>query len=482
MLLLLGFLVGWSPIVMAARPLKMNIVFIIADDLGNVVNQSDPRHPVKTPNLAKFAQSAMTFNRAYCQIPLCNPSRASIFTGLRPDQTGVFDLSRHFREQIHNVETLPELFRDNGWTTGRIGKIYHNDVPKGIGTDGLDDHLSWDMVFNPKGRDVEEEASITNPIADRPVSSALSWLKAAGGDGEQTDGMIATKAVEWINEHKNEPFFLGVGFFRPHTPYVAPASYFDLYPLDQVHLPASPEDDRDDIPVAAFAHNNATANYGLDEMTRKKALQAYYSSVSFVDAQIGRVIDGLNSSGVGNRTVVVVCSDHGYHLGEHNGIWQKRTLFEESARTPLMIRVPGATGNGAVCNKVVEFIDLYPTIAELGNLASSLNLPGRSLMPLLEIPSIDWQGVAVTQILRPADDRFDKPVMGRSVRTDRWRYTQWNEGRDGEELYDHEKDPHEINNLANAPESKPMIESLKSKFIGRANGLTPSTPFDPTRL
>jgi len=473
---------GWLHGQAGAKPPQMNVLFIMADDLGNVINHADQRHPAKTPNLDRFAQTAVSFNRAYCQIPLCNPSRASIFTGLRPDQTSVFDLSRHFRDQIHNVETLPELLRDNGWVTARVGKIYHYDVPKGIGTSGLDDPLSWDMVFNPKGRDVDDEASITNPMPQRPVSAALSWLAASGTDEEQTDGMIASKAVAWINENKNAPFFLGVGFFRPHTPYVAPENYFNLYPLEQIQLPNAPENDRDDIPSAAFAHNNAIPNYGLDEMTLKKSLQAYYASVSFVDAQIGKVLDGLKASGLANNTIVVICSDHGYHLGEHNGIWQKRTLFEESARTPLLIRVPGAAGNGNPCAQIVEFIDIYPTIAELCNLASSLNLPGQSLMPLLEIPTTQWDGVAITQILRPNDERFEKPVMGRSIRTNRWRYTQWNEGRAGEELYDHQSDPHELNNIASREDAKSVIESLRPTLEAKAKGTEPSTPFDPTRL
>jgi iduronate 2-sulfatase len=478
-------LISWSGLMhgsVAATPPHLNVLFIMADDLGNVANHADRRHPVKTPNLDRFAQTAVTFNRAYCQIPLCNPSRASLFTGLRPDETSVFDLSRHFRDQIHNVETLPELLRDNGWETARVGKIYHYDVPKGIGTNGLDDPLSWDMVFNPKGRDVDDEALITNPTPDRPISAALSWLKAEGTDQEQTDGMIANQAAKWIEENKHAPFFLGVGFFRPHTPFVAPARYFDSYPIDQIQLPQAPPDDRDDIPAAAFAHNNPVPNYGLDEATLKQALQAYYASVSFVDAQIGMVLDALDACGVANHTIVVVCSDHGYHLGEHLGVWQKRTLFEESARTPLIIRVPGAAGNGKPCDQVVEFIDLYPTIAELCTLASTLSLPGQSLMPLLESPTMPWNGVAITQILRPADDRFDKPIMGRSIRTDRYRYTQWDEGRAGEELYDHQNDPYESNNLAAREESKTVIRSLKPLLEAKAKGTVPLTPFDPTRL
>jgi hypothetical protein len=267
---------------------KPNVVFIAIDDLAN-----DCTH---TPHIDRLAASGVRFERAYNQIPLCNPSRASVLTGRRPDATQVYDLDRHFREALPDVVTLPQLFRQNGWFTARVGKIYHYDVPKGIGTDGLDDKPSWQLVVNPKGRDVTDEKLITNPTPQKPVSAALSWLAADGTDEEQTDGMIATEAIQLLEKHRDEPFFLGVGFFRPHTPFVAPKKYFDLHPLESIRLPEAPADDRSDIPVAAFAHNNPTPHYGLDELTCRKALQAYRASVSFVDAQIGRVLDALDNS------------------------------------------------------------------------------------------------------------------------------------------------------------------------------------------
>ncbi len=457
---------------------KLNVLFIAVDDLGNVLGSAG--HPMaKTPNLDRLAATGVRFDRAYCQVPLCNPSRASVLTGLRPDATGVFDLDRHFRDSLPDVMTMPQLFRSNGWFTARVGKVFHYDVPKGIGTDGLDDKPSWAQVVNPKGRDVADEALITNPTPEKPVSAALSWLAADGDDTEQTDGMIASDAIKLMEQHRNEAFFLGVGFFRPHTPFVAPKKYFDRYPLESIRLPAAPANDRDDIPLAAFAHNNATPNYGLDELTCRKALQAYYASVSFVDAQIGRVLDALDQLGLANKTLVVLWSDHGYHLGEHGGLWQKRTLFEESARAPLLIRAPGAKGNGRACARVVEFVDIFPTVATLCGLTPPKRLAGRSLVSLLANPARTWDGGAVTQIFRPGNGA---PFMGRSIRTERWRYTEWNEGKLGAELYDHSTDPQEFNNLVESAEAKKVIPALQKQLKTRARGTVPKSPFAPARL
>jgi uncharacterized sulfatase len=464
-----------------ARP-RPNILFLSADDLGNVLGSAD--HPLlRMPHLDRLARTGVHFTRAYNQIPLCNPSRASLMTGLRPDTLGVYDLSRHFRETVPDAITLPQAFRRAGWWAGRVGKIYHYDVPAGIGTDGHDDPPSWDATVNPKGRDVADEKLITNPTPTRPISAALSWLAADGTDEEQTDGMIATEAIRLLRERKEkaagQPFFLGVGFFRPHTPFVAPKSYFDLYPLEKIQLPRTPAGDRDDIPAIAFAHNNPTPHYGLDEETCRRALQAYYASVTFLDAQVGRVLDALDAEGLAQNTLVVFWSDHGYHLGEHGGVWQKRTLFEESARAPLLIRAPGAAGNGRACAQVVEFVDLFPTLTELAGLAAPANLAGRSLAPLLANPRRAWIGQAFTQILRPGGGT---PVMGRSVRTERWRYTEWAGGAAGAELYDHHADPQELTNLAQDAARRLTREQLRRRFEGKARGDAPAGGVNPARL
>ena len=436
----------------ADRGVKPNVLFIAVDDLactlgcyGDVL--------AKTPHIDRLAASGVCFQRAYNQLPLCNPTRASVMTGLRPDRIKVYDLDRHFRDEVPNAVTLSQAFQDAGYFAARVGKIYHYNVPASIGTDGFDDPPSWNQTVNPKGRDKTDEHLITNAEPHRKISAALSWLAAEGDDGEQTDGMIATEAIKLMEQKKAEPFFLGVGFFRPHTPYVAPKKYFDIYSVDELRLPFAPAGDRNDIPVAAFAHNCPIPNYNLDHKTLLQATQAYYACVSFVDAQVGRLLDALDRLKLTNNTIVVFWSDHGYHLGEHNGIWQKRTLFEQSSRAPLIIRSPQHTAHAAACRRVVEFVDIYPTLTDLADISASEDLDGRSLRPLLEDPMAEWDGFAVTQVLRPADDRLKEPVMGCSIRTDRYRYTEWGDGRHGVELYDNHADKGEFHNLAIEPDS-----------------------------
>jgi len=467
----------------AASEEKPNVLFIAVDDLapslgcyGDVV--------AKTPHIDRLADSGVRFDRAYNQLPLCNPTRASVMTGLRPDTIEVYDLDRHFRDEVPEVVTLSQCFMNAGWFSARVGKIYHYNVPASIGTDGFDDPPSWQRTVNPKGRDKEEEHLIFNAEPHRKISGALSWLAADGTDREQTDGMIATEAIEIMKEKRDEPFFLGVGFFRPHTPYVAPKKYFDLYPLEEMRLPWAPDGDREDIPTAAFAHNCPVPHYGLERPVLRKALRAYYACVSFVDAQVGRLVQALEELELADETIVVFWSDHGYHLGEHGGVWQKRTLFEQSARSPLIIRVPGAAGNGSDCPRIVEFVDIYPTVAEAAGLETPDRVEGRSLMPLLRDPLAEWDGHAVTQILRPADDRLEEPVMGCSIRTDRWRYTEWAEGEAGVELYDHYADPLEFHNLAEdpGPRDRAVMDRLRPLLRARADGSVPTTPFNPPRL
>ena len=462
---------------------KPNVLFIAADDLSCALGcYGDPI--AKTPHLDRLAANGVCFLKAYNQLPLCNPTRASVMTGLRPDTIKVYDLDRHFRDEVPEAITLSQQFMKHGWWAGRVGKIYHYNVPASIGTDGFDDPPSWQRTINPKGRDKTDEALVFNAEPHRKISAALSWLAADGRDEEQTDGMVATEAIRLMEEKRKEPFFIAAGFFRPHTPYVAPKKYFDMYPLKDLRLPYAPPHDRNDIPTAAFAHNCPVPHYGLDELTCLKALQAYYACVSFVDAQVGRMLDALDRLQLSDRTIVVFWSDHGYHLGEHNGIWQKRTLFEQGARSPLIIRNPSSKGNGQPCRRIVEFVDVYPTLTELAGIPTPSAVEGRSLGPLLENPIKEWNGLAITQILRPADDRLRTPVMGRSIRTERWRYSDWAEGKSGIELYDHFADPMEFENLALNPtqKNKRIMSELRRLLEGKASGEVPQTPFNPKRL
>lgn len=461
---------------------RPNVLFIAVDDLACTLGCYGDLI-AKTPHIDRLAASGTCFQRAYNQLPLCNPTRASLMTGLRPDKIKVYDLDAHFRDAVPDAITLPQAFQQAGYFAARVGKIYHYNVPASIGTDGFDDPPSWNQTVNPRGRDKSEEALVINAEPHRKISAALSWLAADGDATEQTDGMIATEAIKIMKAKKDTPFFLGVGFFRPHTPYVAPREYFDRYPIDQLRLPYAPPEDRDDIPVAAFAHNCPVPHYGLDRDTLLHATQAYYACVSMIDDQVGRLLDSLDELGIADRTIVVFWSDHGYHLGEHGGVWQKRTLFEQGARTPLIIRSPRQQDRGD-CDRVVEFVDVYPTVAELASVARPPELDGRTLTPLLDDSLADWDGLAVTQVLRPADDRLKSPVMGCSIRTDRYRYTEWGEGEHGIELYDHQTDPQEFQNLARSPDadSQRIISRLRPLLRSRASGKTPTTPFNPARL
>ncbi|MEM9016245.1 MAG: sulfatase [Verrucomicrobiota bacterium] len=478
--LILTILTGLSTAEASEKP---NVLFISVDDLASSLGCYGDLI-AKTPHIDRLAATGVKFDRAYNQLPLCNPTRASVMTGLRPDTIKVYDLDRHFRDEIPDAVTLSQAFQKAGYFAARVGKIYHYNVPASIGTDGFDDPPSWNRTVNPKGRDKDDEDLIFNAEPHRKISAALSWLAADGADEEQTDGIITTEAIRIMEEKKEEPFFLGVGFFRPHTPFVAPKKYFDLYPLEEMRLPYAPEGDRDDIPTAAFAHNCPVPHYNLEEPVLLGALQAYYACVSFVDAQVGRLLDALDRLGIAEKTMVVFWSDHGYHLGEHNGVWQKRTLFEQSSRSPLIFRVPGRAGNGTASPRVVEFVDIYPTLIEAAGIEGPDDLEGRSLVPLLENPIREWDGTAITQILRPQDDRLAMPVMGCSIRTDRWRYTEWAEGAEGVELYDHWADPSEFSNLAidPSPEDAAVMERLRPLLRAKASGRIPTTPFNPPRL
>ena len=430
---------------------KLNVLFISVDDMNNDLGCYG--HPqVKSPNIDKLARRGVRFDRAYCQFPLCSPSRSSLMTGLRPDKIRVFDLRYHFRTEISDVVTLPQFFKNNGYYVARVGKMYHYSNPGGIGTSGLDDPPSWTEVFNPAGRDKTTiEKDIINYSPQRGLGSAMCLLvDETGRDEEHTDGMVATKAIQLLEKHKDEPFFLGVGFYKPHTPYVAPKKYFDLYPLETIQLPEIPPEPPKDIPSPALASTRPWPYFGATADQARECKQAYYATISFVDAQIGRVLDALDRLNLADKTIVVFWSDHGYLLGEH-GLWMKQSCFEESARVPLIISAPGT--KPGVSARTVELLDLYPTLADLAGFATK-NLHGASLRPLLDNPNAQWDRPAFTQVQRGA-------FPGHSVRTERWRYTEWDSGKRGVELYDHTTDPKELNNLAREPKYADVLAQMQ---------------------
>jgi iduronate 2-sulfatase len=441
-----------------ARP---NVLFIMCDDLNmNVGCYGDT--PVKTPNLDRLAARGVRFERAYCQFPLCNPSRASMFTGLRPDTIKVYDLATNFRSTRPRIVTLPQLFKANGYFAARVGKMYHYGVPRQIGSGGMDDPDSWDLAINPRGRDKDEEEQLhlLTRGTGTTLGFSMSWLDSDGADEEQTDGQATTESIRLLERFAREkrPFFLGTGFFRPHTPFVATKKWFDLYPKETITLAGGPKNDLDDIPQMALTIK--PSNYGMQESDLKDCKRAYFAAISFVDSQVGRLLDVLDRLGLAENTVVVFVSDHGYLLGEH-GQWQKQLLFEESNRVPLIFAGPGVAGRGA-SPRIVELLDIYPTLVELCSLPQPKHkLEGVSLAPLLKDPNAQRDRPAYSQVQRGTDQSPARPpVMGRSVRTDRWRYSEWDDGRLGRELYDHDHDPHEYKNLADDPDKAQVVSEM----------------------
>jgi len=429
---------------------RLNVLFIAVDDMNNDLGCYGNR-VVKSPNIDKLARRGMRFDRAYCQFPLCSPSRSSLMTGLRPDTTRVFDLQYHFRNGLPDVVTLSQFFMTNGYYAARVGKIYHYGNPGQIGTSGLDDPASWQEFFNPAGRDKTViESNIVNYTPRRGLGSAMCLLAdKEGKDEEHTDGMVATKAIELMEKHKDKPFFLAVGFYKPHTPYVAPQKYFDLYP-NEISVPRPGRTNQ--IPAPALASTRPWPWFGVSRQQAHECKSAYYASISFVDAQIGCVVDALDRLKLADKTVIVFWSDHGYLLGEH-GLWMKQSCFEESARVPLIIAAPGK--RPGACLRTVELLDLYPTLVDLAGFEILKGLHGASLVPLLNNPKAEWNRPAFTQVQRGN-------FPGHSVRTERWRYTEWDFGEKGVELYDHKFDPREFKNLAHDPRHTKILREMKS--------------------
>jgi iduronate 2-sulfatase len=429
----------------AERP---NVLFIISDDLNTDLGCYGVK--VHSPGIDGLAKRGVRFERAYCQYPLCNPSRSSFLSGLRPDRTHVTDNAKVVRKEVPGLITMPQAFRQAGYRVVRVGKLFHYGVPGDIGTSGLDDAESWDAVINPKGKDKTVEDQI-HTLTPKQFGGTVSWLAVEGRDEEFTDGIGADAAIAQLKELKGKPFFLAVGFYRPHTPYVAPQHWFSRYPLEEIVLPVPrlPSDNPPEVPKAALVSARKDQETMTDQQ-RREAIQAYHASISHMDAQVERVLKALDELGLAKDTIVVFTSDHGYHLGEH-GLWQKMSAFERSLRVPLMIAGPGVSDVGKTCGRPAELVDLFPTLAELCGITPPANLSGVSLAPLLKDVSAAGRTAA-----------FSMVRGGRSIRTERWRYTEWNGGKDGIELYDHQNDPTEMKNLAGDPTQAAIVAELKA--------------------
>jgi iduronate 2-sulfatase len=431
---------------------KPNVLFIAVDDMNNDLGTFG--HPlVKSPNIDRLAKRGVQFDRAYCQFPLCSPSRVSIMTGMRPDTVQVFDLTTKFRKTMPDIVTLPQLFMNNGYYAARVGKVYHYQNPGDIGTDGLDDPPSWHHRVNPIGRDRADRKLVTNLTPGRTLGIGLDYLRSEGTDEELTDGMVATEAIKLLEANKDKPFFIAAGFFLPHLPFIAPKKYFDLYPIEKVQVPKGPFEYMEKL-AAGNRSMRPWPWMGVNEQQAREAVQAYWACNSYVDAQVGRVLDALERLGLTKNTIVVFWSDHGYHLGEH-GLFKKQSLFENSARSPLIFAGPGVKSKGKASKRTVEFLDIYPTLAELADLTPPKNLEGKSLKPLLDNPNAKWDRPAFTQVWRAT-------YPGHSVRTERYRYIEWDNGKQGAQLYDYEIDPEEKRNLIDDPKYAKTVAELRA--------------------
>jgi uncharacterized sulfatase len=464
--------VGISAAAQPSAARRPNVLLIMADDLNNDLGTYG--HPiVKTPNIDRLAQRGVRFDRAYTQFPLCNPSRASLLTGLRPDTIGIYELVTEFRKNKPDVVTLPQMFRNNGYIAARVAKIYHYGVPGQIGTPGLDDAPSWDVTVNPRGVDKDEEPLLTNYTPGRGLGSALAFHASTARDEEHTDGKVATETIALLEANRDRPFFVAAGFYRPHCPFIAPQKYFDMYPLAKIRVPQVSPETLAQHPDAAFF--TRPPNWGLTEQQEREVIRAYYASTSFMDANVGRLLDALDRLQLTDNTIVVFMSDHGYSLGER-GQWMKQMLFERSARSPLILAGPGVRAKGKGSSRIVEYLDLYPTVAGLAGLTPPRDLEGRSLAPLLRDPKAPWSRPALTQVRR--GNQADGFFMGYSIRTDRWRYSEWDDGKQGQELYDEVADPQEMRNLATDSKYAKTVQEMRTLLRSTRGVRSPQTSSD----
>ena len=423
-----------------------NVLFIAVDDLRPMLGCYGHTE-MHTPNIDRIAERGTLFNRAYCQFPVCNPSRVSVLTGLRPNTTGVNDNPTDFREVLPNVVTIPQHFKTYGYHTRSVGKVAHGDA-------AWKDDLSWSApIWREPWRYIDKTK---NP----------SWQALDVADDELDDGRIANAAVEVLTEIKDRNFFLAVGFNRPHLPFYAPRKYFDLYTTQDF---SSPIDSKLPENAPGIAENPKGMRAYQDipnypPFSEEKTLEltlAYAANISYVDALVGQVLDHLDTLNLTDNTVILFWGDHGFHLGEH-GLWRKNTLFEDSVRSPLIVSIPGQTHTGVTTDALVELVDIFPTLCDACQLSIPEKLEGTTLVPVIEEPTIPWKTAAFSQLTR-FYSTFS--VDGYSMRTDQYRYTEWGNNRHyGVELYDYIEDPNESRNIAKLPENEQLVEQLSQQL------------------
>ncbi len=444
----------------ASATLPMNVLFIAVDDLRPELGCYG-KDDIHSPNIDRLAREGLLFERAYCQQAVCSPSRTSLLTGLRPDATQVYDLQTHFRQTVPNVVTLPQHFKQNGYYAEWWGKIYHA---------ALLDSPSW----TTQGKRYEPESNWrayvleeSNRLAAQNKGGGPPYESAAVADNAYPDGKIAESAIQALHRLKDKPFFLAVGFYKPHLPFNAPQRYWDMYDPAAIPLPemTSPPQGAPDVALTNWgelrAYSLIPAQGGLDEAMTRKLIHGYRACVSYTDAQVGKLLDALDRLDLRKNTIVILWGDHGWKLGDY-GDWCKHTNFEIDTRVPMIISVPGMQAKGKKSPALVEFVDIYPTLSELAGLPLPDHLQGKSFVSLLDDPEKEWKEAALSQYPRQNGE-----VMGYSMRTDTYRFTRWQRQDKTRqvvaiELYKHEDDPLVQNNLARLPEYAATVQKLDS--------------------
>lgn len=428
-------------------PRKPNVLFLAIDDLNDWIGCLGGHPQAKTPNIDALAKRGVLFTNAHCAAPLCNPSRVAVMTGVLPSTSGIYDNNQPFRESpvLRDSVTLSQHFKANGYRAIGGGKIYHLPFP---------DAASWEEYFPSqtlnKPKDPYPEKLPANGMKN---GQGLDWGRVAVDDARMGDHQVVDWAIGELNKPQTKPLFLACGLYRPHLPWYVPAKYFDMHPLDKIELPSARADDLDDVPAAGKAMAKADGDHANIVGTGKwkEAVQAYLASISFADAQVGRLMAGLDRSRLAGNTIIVLWSDHGWHLGEKLH-WRKFSLWEEATRNVFAIAAPGIAGNGKACPRPVNLLDIYPTLVDLCGLSAKAGLDGVSLRPLLQNPMATWDRPTLTTYLR----------NNHSVRDERWRYTRYSDG--SEELYDHRSDPMEWINLARDPRHAAIKQGLARRM------------------
>jgi len=479
--LILCTVLGMPFATVRAADRKPNVLFIIVDDLTTTLTCYGDRE-ARTPHMDSLAARGVRFDRAYTQFALCNPSRCSFLTGCYPERTKVFDLTTSLRVGLPDVVTLPQLFKNAGYVSGRIGKVFHVPDPQTkldtelaapLAKDGvildevkLAQQREGDLSDPPKGKGKKEKG------CNKPYGASTR------PDSDFTDYEIADRAINTLEHYAEsqqgtggssaKPFFLAVGFIRPHTPYVAPKACFDLIDPAKLTLPAFYQPGGEDlaqIPNAALRPNNNVFSIKAPSVQEaREARRAYLASTAWVDSQVGRVLARLKELHLDENTIVLLTGDHGYQLGQH-GLWAKQTLFEEGTHVPLIIAAPGV--KPAACAGLVEQVDIYPTLAGLAGLEIPKSVQGRTLQPLLADPTGKGKQVVFSTMVSS-----HTKLIGHSVSTDRFRYIEWDDGRGGHQLYDHESDPSELHNLADKPAQAERIGRMKARLAAHLKAVT----------